>query len=227
MKKKNTLVKLQSKSAAPARFLSSISLTPPRKLLTSDDIHIWLEKNSHLWSEGGSSANGKVKEFEFEITREWPEVSVRDLRRRFFKYHTDHVQKKGWPRPVLQALQPISLILNPSQLIDANDPFSVDTYYAIYYRRYFVKIERNIDQPIWGPHIAKLYLEVRPGKYNSRGQVEWLGTTTLQFTFDNEEAVRVLLRRAIRTRAYFVSEATAEIMIQMRTEHTSEDVIIA
>lgn len=160
-----------------------------------------------------------MQNLDFEVSPDRPMRSVMQLRTRFFKWHTDLAIPKH-PR----GIDPITLVLNPPKYVDDNDPFCVDTWFAVYYRSYYVKVEKSHLSPFHGPHIAKLYLQVYPAKPGRRGSHEWIGTATFKCIFTNEEQLRICLRRAIRTRQYFVSDKTEEILIDMNPPEETQTI---
>lgn len=154
-----------------------------------------------------SLQNMKIKyELGFEVETETEAKSIKELRKYFFKYHTEIV--KGKPKGV----NPNAFVLNPELYIPASS--SDDIYYVVYCRGYYVTIERN-PQDIKGPHAAKLQLQVYAMKGNHEGKIVWLGTAQFDGNFFNEENIKIQLKRAIRLKEYFVSEKTAEIVIEI------------
>lgn len=145
--------------------------------------------------------------FDFEVRRNENLKSVLELRTRFFKWHTD--KSDGYPK----GINPIALVLNPSQYVN---PFDCDErWYAVYYRDYYVIIEQSHTNPIRGPHRAMLYIQIYPRTKVRPARHEWIGTALLECTFASEERVRIALRRAIRTRQYFIGEKLEEYKINM------------
>lgn len=149
-------------------------------------------------------------DYEIQIATHSNFKSVLELRTRFFKYHTSK-DIPNHPR----GIEPISLVLNPPTIIDEGDPFCIDTWFALYYKQYYVKIEQSHTSPITGPHKATLHIQAFPARHGLPGKHEWIGTATFRVPFTNEEQIRIALRKAIRTRQYFVGEKTEEIMIDM------------
>lgn len=142
--------------------------------------------------------------YELEIVREQKLKSVLELRTFFFKYHSEKIKGR------LKGLNPHTLILNPPSVVNDADPFETNQWFAIYCRSYYVIIEQSRSAPLRGPHIAKLYIQTQRGKSG-----HWIGTATFKVNFTDTESIRVALRKAIRTRQYYVTEKTEEIMIDL------------
>lgn len=159
--------------------------------------------------------------FDFELCAEENCKTVMQLRTRFFKYHTEK-NRIGKPR----GIEPISLVLNPKQIIDESNPFQPNVYYVLYYKSYFVTIEQSHIHPILGPHVAKLFLQIYPPAPYRMGRQEWIGTATFQVNFHDEERIRIMLRRAIRTRQYFIGEKLEELKINMNPPEITEPIAV-
>lgn len=179
--------------------------SPPRRILTSADIHSWLERND-LSINPTPPSDQRLVPFDFELEREVPTKTVLQLKTRFYKWHTDKTQKAGWPHPVLKGMDPIALELNPT-LLESADPLAGDKWFAVYYRNYFVTIEQSVSHPLQGPHVAMLHIKA--------AKLVWLGTMQLMFQFFNEDKLRICLRRAIRLREYFTSERTENMPVEL------------
>lgn len=145
----------------------------------------------------------------FELSPDDDYKTVMELRTRFFKFHTEksNLGSKG--------IEPISLVLNPKGFVDSADPFLPDIYYALYYKNYFVTVEQSHISPMFGPHRALLFCQIYPPAKYRQGKREWIGTAMLDCIFHDEERIRISLRRAIRTRQYFIGEKLEEMKINM------------
>lgn len=151
-----------------------------------------------------------MDDYEIEIAADKNLKSVLELRTKFFKFHTTK-DAEG----IKKGIEPIALVLNPPKYIDESDPFVIETWFAVYHKNFYVSIEQNHVSPIRGPHKATLNIQLYPGKSGRPGKHEWLGTTTFSCVFSSEERIRIALRRAIRTRQYFVGEKIEEMLINM------------
>lgn len=150
-----------------------------------------------------------MDDFEIGIARDSDLRSVLELRTKFFKYHTEKDGK------LKRGIDPIALVLSPPKYVDESDPFATETWYAVYHKNFYVTIEQSHVAPISGPHKAQLHIQIYPGKGGRPGKHEWLGTATFSCVFTSEERIRIALRRAIRTREYFVGEKVEEMLINM------------
>lgn len=134
--------------------------------------------------------------------------TIQQLLKSFYKFHSHF--RKG----VRSGLNPIAFVLNPEQLNDPSNVWTVDRYFAVYYRKYFVVIEQNTNSPYSGPHAAKLYYEVYgPTPYYHAYRVH-LGTIQVCCNFFSKVAIRKALRGAIAKRRYFASEDMLETVIE-------------
>lgn len=146
---------------------------------------------------------------DFELERDFESRTIREILRTFYKFHSEYV---GATR---SGLEPAALVLNPEKLADPSNPFSIDTYYAIYYRGYFVVIEQNVNHPFTGPHPAKLCFEVHGPTRTKRAFRIHLGTMQVEGNFYDTKKIRRSLRAAIARREYFVLRETLDELIEM------------
>lgn len=130
-----------------------------------------------------------------------------ELRRKFFQYHTQTNRFDG----VKTGCNPNALVLNPIQ-----NEHNINTWFAIYCRKYFVTVQQSVTNPLSGPHVAKLFIKI-PGEFGSY-RSEWIGTAQFVRPFFNEEELRIALRKAIRTRQYFCSEEVESIELYIPSD---------
>lgn len=146
-------------------------------------------------------------ELGWEVSKTYPVKSIGQLRRLFYR---DHVyREKHKPR---LAYNPLGLSVNPPQFVSEYDLTAVDTWIAVYgsvrfnpSSRFYVSIEHH-PKSMNGPHVARLYIQIYPGKEGAwSSKYVWLGTTQFECNFFNEKKIRVNLKRAIRLKEYYAS----------------------
>lgn len=188
---------------------------PPTPKLTSEQISRWLSTRDY---NGRPKPETEREAFEFELSYETHESEheVRPLlnvKTDFYKRHTTKHSIRGSVKCVLKGQDPFTLILNPPFTGDGRDRFNPSVWYAIYRYGYWVRVEQSVLHPMYGPHTAKLFIQICGHSGFQLPQQEWLGTSQFDCVFASEERIRIQLRRAIRTRDYFCSEACEEIPI--------------
>lgn len=144
-----------------------------------------------------------------DFGEEYPTRSVGDLRREFLRFHKLRrreidFSKRQW------AMNPLVLLLNPPQYFSEID----DKWFAVYHRKFFVTITEG--KTMFGPHVAQLFIQIYPG-YNA-----WLGTAQFKCNFYSKKELKRKLRLAITKAKYFVSEKSAEEMVEFRPKTEGE-----
>lgn len=143
-----------------------------------------------------------------EISKTYEIKSIQRIRRDFFKYHVVNEGKKR------VASRPNALVMNPPKVVRIEDEFSQDIWIAVYCRGFYIQIEKNIHK-IGGPHAAKLFIQVYPGKVGShQGKFVHLGTTQFMFNFFDKKKLQKKLSKALRFREYFATENLEETLIE-------------
>lgn len=138
-----------------------------------------------------------------DFGEEYPTRSVGDLRREFLKFHTLRRREIDRSRKIIQrVMNPVALKLNPPQYFNEIE----DKWFAVYHRKFFVTITEG--KTMFGPHIAQLFIQVYPG-YSV-----WLGTAQMKCNFYSRKEIRKKLRLAISKEKYFVSESSAEEIVE-------------
>lgn len=112
-----------------------------------------------------------------------------------------------------------SLQLNPLPTgFTAWDQFKIDFYIALYYRGYYVRIEKG--NLLHGPHKCQLQFQV------DKGQHVLLGTHLGKFMFYDEAAIFKKLRVYSKLEKYFCSEVTAKTVIQLPPSDPTERIAL-
>lgn len=146
-------------------------------------------------------------ELGWELEKNYPVKSIGQLRRLFYR---DHVYRE--PGKSRLAVNPIGLVMNPPQFISEYDLTAIDTWIAVYgsvrfspTARFYVAVEHH-PKSMSGPHIAKLHIQLYPGKEGAwQCKYVWLGTAQFECNFFDEKKIRVNLKRAIRLKEYYAS----------------------
>lgn len=116
--------------------------------------------------------------------------------------------------PLLRVVKPQKLILNPAGFVNTDSAIHSDTYVAVYYRNYFVRIEHG--KSLFGPHKYELFFQVR------RGLRVWLGTCIHRHVFFSERDVQKKLRRNIHLQKYYCSPSSAEEVVELEFDPDKE-----
>lgn len=145
-----------------------------------------------------------------EVEEEGEVYSVGELKEQFYRSVTllkKELWKKYRKKPMRFRIQhPQALILNPPGYGDINSAVHQDVYVAIYYRRFYVRVEQG--KSIFGPHKFELFIQVR------RGLRVWLGTTIKKFNFYSDKDLRAILKEHIIEEAYYCSPSSAEEIVE-------------
>lgn len=145
----------------------------------------------------------------FTITEEHEVKTIAQLKEEFYELTlVPRKEKKKAFKNIPDAYGPITIVQNPPGWGSPDDPLRPDFYIAIYYRRYYVKVEcgQNIME---GPHKFELCFQVRKGCH------VFLGCFTSCFAFFNEELIPIKLRKAIIQEKYFCTDKTAAQIIEL------------
>lgn len=164
---------------------------------------------------------------EWELSETFPVRTRKQLINLFYKEHTF----KDWDGDewVKVACHPISLVMNPVPFVMPDDPFAQDMYLAIYGQapklpgtRYYITIEENINHPFSGPHAVKLNIQIYPGSTGKKeGKFAWLASMQMKCNFHSLKKIHAKLRRAIRLREFFATDASLEEEIVFDRDHVA------
>lgn len=139
---------------------------------------------------------------DFTLANEDKVESVAQLNKKFRKFHMlTRSQRVGTKK---LSSDPIVLVLNPPQY---NSQFE-DKWFAVYYRNFFVTIEKG-SSTMFGPHVARLFYQV------CRGNTVWVGTAQLRGNFFSRKNIRKKLRIAILKKKYYISPKEGEEIVYL------------
>lgn len=150
----------------------------------------------------------------FSISQQGRIACVQELKDRFYEYHSEYIRGRRC------AVAPNALVLNP--LVTDT---TLDKYFAVYCKGYFVTVEINEHSPS-DPHPAKLFIQVYPARNNHFARFEWLGTTQITGYFFDEKAIRRGLFSAIRQRNYYCTNRVANSRIDFTPPEDQEAISI-
>lgn len=138
--------------------------------------------------------------------------TVLQLNEEFHKFHK--LRKSQRVGTKKKASDPITLVLNPPQYHAELE----DKWFAVYYRKFYVTIERG-ESTMFGPHVARLHYQV------CRGNTVWVGTAQLKGNFFSRKVMRKKLRIAIIAKKFYVSPKMGEDVVDIDPPDKDEMII--